>query len=43
MNIASKLRNMDALGNNKVKIWQNLLVQHFDPAPPPEACDVSEV
>ena len=30
-------------GGNKVKIWQNLQVLHFDPAPPQGACDVSEV
>ena len=33
---------MDAPSSNKVKIWQNLLVLHFDPARPPGACDESE-
>ena len=28
------LRNTDAPNGNKVKIWQNLEVPHFDPAPP---------
>ena len=27
------LWNTDAPGGNKVEIWQNLLVKHFDPAP----------
>ena len=30
------LWNTDAPGGNKVKIWQNLQVLHFDPAPPQE-------
>ena len=29
------LRNMDAPGDMEVKIWQNLKVLHFDPAPTP--------
>ena len=39
------LWNMDAQGDNKVKIWQKSLspTVHFDPAPPPGACDVNEV
>ena len=36
------LWNMNASGGNKVKIWQNLQILYFDPAPPPGACDVSE-
>ena len=29
------LWNMDAPGYNKVRIWQNLLILHFDPVPSP--------
>ena len=32
-----------APGSNKVKIWQNLYVLHFDPALSPGAYDDSEV
>ena len=28
------LWNTDALGGNKVRIWKNLQVQHYDSAPP---------
>ena len=35
------LWNTDAPVGNKVEMWQKSL--YFDPAPPPGACDVSEV
>ena len=37
------LWNKDAPSGNKVQILQNLYVLHFDPAPPPGACHVSEL
>ena len=37
------LWNTNAPGGNKVKMWQNLYVLHFDPEPTPGAYDVSEV